>query len=163
MNENTEITSSVLNNLVPMDLDSVDNNSIVVNYDKDNVDEMKNGCNDIDNSNVNKSSLNEYKVSQYSITSSTSNVSSTQFSKTTLLNVRINLDFESVSSLKDKRKRILNENSLKKKHLKSNTLSKLDSKQMAIPHGALCGSQQIGKIDLFNFFLKHHFSPLLIE
>ena len=80
---------------------------------------------------------------------STSNISSTQFSETSLLNVRTNLDFESVSTLKDKRKRILNENCLKKKHMKSNTLSKLNSKLVAIPHGALCESQKIGKIDLF--------------
>ena len=50
--------------------------------------------------------------------------------------------------MKDKRKRILNENCLKNKYLKSNILSKVDSKLMAIQHGALCGSQKISKIDL---------------
>ena len=49
----------------------------------------------------------------------------------------------------EKRKRILNDNCLKKKHLKSNTLSKIDSKLMAIPHCVLCGSQQLGKNYLF--------------
>ena len=49
----------------------------------------------------------------------------------------------------EKRKRILNDNFLKKKHLKSNTISKVDSKLMAIPHGVLCGSQQLRKIDFF--------------
>ena len=69
-----------------MNLDGVDDNSIVVNYDKDNVDEMKNGCNDIDNTNINTYSLNEYKLSQHSIASSTLNSSSTQFSKKCLTN-----------------------------------------------------------------------------
>ena len=77
LNENTEITSFFLNNLVPMNLDGFDDNDIGVNYEKDDHDEIENGCNDIDNSYVNKSSLNEYKLSQYSILSSTSNVSST--------------------------------------------------------------------------------------
>ena len=36
-----------------------------------------------------------------------------------------------------------------KNNLKSNTLSKVDSKQMSIPYGALCGSQQIGNINVF--------------
>ena len=121
---------------------------------------MEHGCNYIDNSNVIKSPLNEHRLYQY-IASSTSNVSSTQFSETSLLNVRTNLDFESVSTLKDKRKRLLNENYIKKKHLKSNTLSKVDSKLMVIPHDALCGSQYIGKIALFKFLLKHYFPPLL--
>ena len=40
---------------------------------------------------------------------------------------------------------------VKKKYLKSNTLSKVDSKLMNIPHDALCGSQQIGEINLFKF------------
>ena len=44
---------------------------------------------------------------------------------------------------------MLNDNCLKNKNLKSNTLSKVDSKLMDIPHDALCGSQQIGKINLF--------------
>ena len=51
--------------------------------------------------------------------------------------------------MSEKRKRILNDNFLTKRHLKSNTLSKVDSKLIAIPHGALCGSQQIRKINLF--------------
>ena len=48
-----------------------------------------------------------------------------------------------------KRKRPLNDNFLTKKHLKKNTLSKVNSKAMSIPHGALCGSHQIEKINLF--------------
>ena len=142
MNESTEITSSVSN------IDSINHNGIGVNYEKDYSDEIKNSCNYINNSNVNKSSLNEYKLSQY-IASPISNDSSTQFGETSLLNVRTNLDFESVSTLKDERKRILNENCLKRRHLKSNILSKVNSKLIAIPHGTLCESQQIGKIDLF--------------
>ena len=44
---------------------------------------------------------------------------------------------------------MLNDNILTKKHLKNNTLSKVDSKAMYIPLGALLGSQQIGNINLF--------------
>ena len=35
--------------------------------------------------------------------------------------------------------------------MKSNTLSKVDSKLIDIPHDALYGSKQIRKINLFNF------------
>ena len=56
---------------------------------------------------------------------------------------------------------MLNDNILTKKHLKSDTLSKVDSKLMDISHGALCGSQQIGKLICSNFRLKHYV-PLLL-
>ena len=105
-NENTEIISSVPN------MDGIDHNGIGVNYENDDSDEMDNGWNDNDSS-VNKSLLNEYHLSQY-IALATSNVSSTQFSKASLLNVRTNLDFESISILIEKRKRISNDNCLKK-------------------------------------------------
>ena len=131
-----------------MNMDSINDNDIRLKYN-DDYDEMENDYNCLDNTNINKSSLNEYKLSEHSIASSIPNSSSTQFSKNGLPNFRTDLDFESVSPLKDKRKRIINENCLMKKHLKSNTLSKVEPKQMDIPYGALCGSQQIGKINLF--------------
>ena len=73
---------------------------------------MENDHDEIDNKNIKKSSLNEYKVFQHFIASSTSLFSSTQISKNSLLNLKYNSDFESVSTLKDKIKRILNENYL---------------------------------------------------
>ena len=92
-------------------MDGIDHNGIGVNYENDYSDEMENVWNDNDN-NVNKSLLNEYHFYQY-IASATSNVSSTKFSETSLLNVRTNLDFESISILIEKRRRISNDNYLK--------------------------------------------------
>ena len=51
--------------------------------------------------------------------------------------------------MSQKRKRTLNDNFLTKKRLKKNTLSKVNSKALSIPHGAHCGSHQIAKIDMF--------------
>ena len=48
--------------------------------------------------------------------------------KGTLSNIKINLDFDKVSHLKDNRKRIINGNCSTNKSLKSNNLSKVDSK-----------------------------------
>ena len=118
-------------------LECIDENDAGINYEGDEIDK-----------NDNKSSLHEYHLSQY-ITSQTSNTSLTQFSETSLSNVRTNLDFDSISIMSQKRKRTLNDNFLTKKHLKKNTLSKVDSKAMSISHGALCGSQQIAKINIF--------------
>ena len=80
-------------------MDGIDHNGIGVNYENDDSDEMENGCND--NDNYNKSLLKEYQLSQY-ISSPTSNVSFTRFSKTSLLNVRTNLNFESISIFTEK-------------------------------------------------------------
>ena len=52
LNETTVITLSVPN------MDGIDQHGIGVNYENNDSDKMKNGCNYIDNSNVNKSSLN---------------------------------------------------------------------------------------------------------
>ena len=135
-NKNTEITE-----YIPT-LQGIDENDTGINYEDD---VNNNNCNV---NNVNKPSLNDYHLFQC-ITSQTSNVSLTQLSETSLSNIRTNLDFDSISILPEKRKRILNNNFLTKEHLKSNTLSKVDSNLLAIPHGSLCGSQQNGKINLF--------------
>ena len=135
-NKNTEIMEYIPS------LQGIDENDTGTNYEDD---VNNNNCNV---NNVNKPSLNDYHLFQC-ITSQTSNVSLTQLSETSLSNIRTNLDFDSISILSEKRKRILNNNVLTKKHLKSNTLSKVDSNLLDIPHGSLCGSQQIGKINLF--------------
>ena len=91
-------------------MDGIDNKSIGVIYDNDHSDVIENDCNE---NNVSKSLLNTYHLSQY-IASSTSNVSSTKLSETSLLNVRTNLDFGSISILTEKRKKILNDKCLKR-------------------------------------------------
>ena len=57
------MTSSVLNNPLPMKMDSIDHNDIGVNYEEDDLDEMEDCYNGIYNTHLNQSSLNEYTLS----------------------------------------------------------------------------------------------------